>query len=263
MPAQFTIADAVVKFSTSGDVTGPVQKQATAAERFEQQQAQSKMKWGDRYKAHQQRMNERVEQFRAQQERAEKHLQNTRNMNILKTAALAKTAFGSIPGVGAMADIAMAGAIGGPMGAAAMATGKAIGYGMEGAGKASPATMERFQYQQDRLQAIIGSHFIPAIEKMTKTLEFMGDRAGGKGAQLGYPQFSGFAEARDRMQMQAAAGMPEVKKGPFSSLIKMNIPGMMASGMNISSEIGGIMHNAWEDSWAQRKIRGIRDIFGG
>lgn len=264
----FKIGEAYIQFGTKGDVAPAAEKQAGAAQRFAQKQAQAQMNWGQRFIDHQKQMNDRMDQFRTAQTRADEAAATDRNMRILKGAAIAKTAFGSIPGVGAASDIAMAGAVGGPAGAAAMATGKYIDYGMQGAAKASPGTQERFQYQQDRLQAIIGSKFVPAIERMTSVFEKASDFMGGKGAQIGNPQFSGFAEARDRMQMLAAQGMPGIERPGGGS----TVGDMMRFSTRIVDPFGStplgdvaerIGDSVWEGSWAQKQFRGLkRDIFG-
>jgi len=145
-----------------------------------------------------------------EEEREGKRVSDARRMKLLKVGALTKMAFGSLPFVGAGADIAMAGAAGGPVGAAAMAAGKGIQYGMEGAQKADPATFERMKYQMDRLQAGIGSGALPTVNRFTRGLEKATDYLFGSGFQLSHPQISSYSEMQDRLQMEALRKAPEI-----------------------------------------------------
>jgi hypothetical protein len=83
----------------------------------------------------------------------------------------------------------------------------AVAYGIQGAGKASPQSMEQLSYQADRLHAIIGRQFVPVLNAFSTGLEKLGNLIGGKGAQLGMPQFSDFSSMRDRLQMAALGGL--------------------------------------------------------
>lgn len=232
----FRIAEAYVQFSTKGDVTGATEKQQTAAERFNKRFIEMKKQNTARieqFHAQEKKASEAVERFRQQAETQDKQRHQQRMARIAGGAMLTKQALGAIPGVGAVSDIAAAGAMGGPGGAAAMAAGKAISYGMHGAAMASPGSAERFQYQQDRLQAIIGSKLVPVIDALANKIEKIGDYFGGKGAQLGFPQFSGFAEARDRLQMLAARGLDtNGDRSPFEKDLGKN------SGFGLGSRFG-------------------------
>ncbi len=58
----------------------------------------------------------------------------------------------------------------------------------------------------DRLQAIVGQSFVPAVESAAKLIERIGNLFGGKGAQLNMPKFSDFSSIRDRLQVDALKG---------------------------------------------------------
>lgn len=160
---------------------------------------------------------ERERRAAAEEARAADRLSNERKMKLLKAGALTKVAFGSVPFVGGAADIAMAGAAGGPVGAAAMAVGKGLQYGVEGAQKADPASFDRLKYQSDRLQAGFGSSLLPAVNKFTRGLENASNYLFGSGFQLSNPQMSSYSEMQDRLQTEALRKAPEInpdKPGP-------------------------------------------------
>lgn len=229
-----------------------------------------------------------VERFRAMETKADRDItaeqneaSNSRRLAMLKYGALTKVAFGSVPFVGAGADIAMAGAAGGALGAGAMAVGKGLQYGVQGAGMASPATMERLNYQLDRLQAGIGREFVPALQKVSKWLERASDKLFGKGHQLAYPHYSSFEEMRDRLQMDALreAGNGEQKPSFFERLgNQLSIPMSGTAGRFIDESMkgsalerlykGSVFEKSWnetvklfEGTMVQKFGRGVMTIF--
>ena len=226
-------------------------KETRQREQKEREDARDIERSMDRTRRVRQRTHGQIEANYQREEKAERDIwaerqkqANNRRMALLKAGALGKTAFGSIPFVGGASDIAMAGAAGGPAGAAAMAVGKGLQYGVEGAGKASPATMERMQYQLDRLQAGFGSQLIPGINKFTKGLEQGSDWLFGKGFQLNNPQMGSFTEMRDRLQIEAlreadTSGMETSRAGRAGRALDVfggGVTGLIAAGGSMVSK---------------------------
>lgn len=230
MPESFKIAEAYVEFTTKGDVK---KEAAESRDAFKEAQRKSMeaLRNADREdrrigREKRQRV-EAMEQRRRQIEEAEKadakskrdrereEKQRVREVRLERAAAiqLAGRALGGIPFAGGAADIATAYVLNGRKAAAAQGAANFVGYGMVGAAKASPHEYELLQYQSDRLQAIIGREFVPAVEGASWAMRQIGDLLGGKGAQLNHPQFSAFADIRDRLQVAALAGMPQSPGG--------------------------------------------------
>ncbi len=138
-------------------------------------------------------------------------------------------AFGALPGVSAGAGIAQQAASGYQAAAAkkialggtekeAMAAGMAggakagviglavtaIAAGIQGALKASPQAAEKMNYEADRLQAALGTAFIPLINTAAAGLERFNRFIGAP--PLMNAQYSDFAGVRDRMQVAALQG---------------------------------------------------------
>jgi hypothetical protein len=161
----------------------------------------------------QEQADRQAEQHAAKKEQKEKSdLQQRKTNRILAINQIGQAAR-AIPGAGAVSGLATAGLVGGIGGAAAFGIGAAGVYGMEGARKANPGVANKLDYQMDRLQAIVGHGLVPILDKFANVMEELGDKAGGKGAQLGYPQFSGFQEMRDRNQLLASKGLPDATAG--------------------------------------------------
>jgi hypothetical protein len=175
-------------------------------------------------------------QAKADEERQKKeeHADRQRKTRMQAFVGYSRQALGSLPFVNGMANIANAGIHGGAGAAAAQAGAAFINYGFQGAGKANPAAMERLGYQSDRLQAIIGREFVPAVRAASTVIEKVADFFGGKGAQLNMPGISDFASVRDRLQMEALAGMPE---GGETSV--WNNPKTRGIGAGVGAGVGG------------------------
>ncbi len=205
----FKIAEAYVEFSTKGDIKQEVTDQRNSFRDAQREMLNSKLgmereetKISDRKKRRQQREEELT---KLQEKEAKQSLE--KKAVAIGRVQLAAHAMGSLPFVKGAANIASATIAGGPKAGLMQAASQFIGYGIEGARIASPASGERMDYQQQRMQATIGQAFVPAVDIFTKVLEKFSDWAGGKGNQLNMPQFSGFAEMRDRLQMEALAGL--------------------------------------------------------
>lgn len=135
-------------------------------------------------------------------------------------AATSQTRAGTAAEAGGMA-MAKGAALFNPVAAAVVAGMEFVKYGLGGVAKFSPATQERLQYQQDRLQAGVGSLFTPLVQGLTKRIEKTTDTLFGKGFQLNHPQISSSAaDVRDRLQLTAAQGTTPVNTPSAATIVK-------------------------------------------
>ncbi len=211
----FKIAEAYVEFSTKGDIKQEVTDQRNSFRDAQRDMLNSKLgmeREETKISQRKERRQQREEQLTKLQEKEAKQSLEEKVKNIGRVQ-LAAHALGSLPFVKGAANIATAAMLGGPMGAAGQAAAAVVGYGIEGARKANPGASDRLDYQTDRLQAIIGQEFVPIIKGFAGAVEKLANLAGGSGAQLNMPQFSGFAEMRDRLQTEALRGMAEGGNG--------------------------------------------------
>jgi hypothetical protein len=275
------VFDAYVAMSVRGDVAPEVAKQqdkvdalnkkvaskATAA--FKNRQAQ------DAYeiKAHQylakrrefyadqestdqkqQEKEKEVAAARAKKDQTDKALQARQDLQQRKTNQLLAIsqiaqATRGLPGSGAAASIAAGFVQGGPQGAAIAAGIQGAQYGIEGARKASPQDAAKLDYQLDRLQAIVGQHFVPLLQGFAFAAEKLGNFIGGSGAQLNVGKFSNFSQVRDSLQEQALKGLDTSTGASIGGLLGgyaglMFGPVGVAAGAAGGARIGRSIQNA-------------------
>jgi len=206
---QFKIAEAYVEFKGVGNVEKDAREAQEWSRRTEQKNIQSIRAVGRaevsawRAKKIGEMHDERKKQHARDTEQAESRRQDTNMMKI----GLATRALSSLPFARGIGDMAAAYQRKGAGGALATAASAGVAYGIGGAAKASPQAFAQMQFQADRLQAIVGQSFVPIIEKLGTGLERFSNLLGGKGAQLNMPQLGNFESMRDRLQMEAVAGM--------------------------------------------------------
>ena len=206
---QFKIAEAYVEFKGKGNVEEDTRKAKSSFDDATQSRERGMQRIG--------REDERMSRAKKQMDASEKgaaklKMKDDQEATDRRTASLMKIglatrALGAIPGARGAGELAAAYQLKGAGGALAAGAAAGVAYGIGGAAKASPQAFAQMQFQADRLQAIVGQSFVPIIEKLGTGLERFSNLLGGKGAQLNMPQLGNFESMRDRLQMEAVAGM--------------------------------------------------------